>query len=332
TGARPAELRRRINNATLPEAGTVHVEELADPYLLYFWNSNVRSTALVLNTKVSANDPATEITGMVRWLLMARRNGRWGNTQENAIAMQALVNYYRKYESVVPNFTATIKLGARDLLKETFKGRTTTSAVKDVPMAQLSVDAAAKEISVHRDGEGTAFYSARLTYAPDATTLTERDNGFRIRRQYAVLRDGQAGTAAESFNAGDLIRVTLAFDLPKERRYVAVTEPIPAGFEAVESWFATTAADVARATDEQDGSSDRSWDQIWKRGTFDHVERHDDRVQLFATRLADGHHEFSYVVRATTAGTFVVAPSRVEEMYSPEISGRSSTQTIEVKR
>jgi hypothetical protein len=71
---------------------------------------------------------------------------------------------------------------------------------------------------------------------------------------------------------------------------------------------------------------------VWRRGTFDHVERHDDRVELFATRLAEGHHEFSYVVRATTAGTFVVAPTRVEEMYSPEISGRAATATIEVKR
>ncbi len=38
TGDRPAELRRRIENAILPEAGMQHVEELADPYLLYFWN------------------------------------------------------------------------------------------------------------------------------------------------------------------------------------------------------------------------------------------------------------------------------------------------------
>jgi uncharacterized protein YfaS (alpha-2-macroglobulin family) len=331
-GARPAEIRRRINNAMLPEAGTLHVEELADPYLLYFWNSNVRSTAIVLNSKVRASEPQTDISRMVRWLMTARKNGRWGNTQENAIAMQALVNYYRRYESVTPNFSATVRLGARDLVHETFKGRTTTSAVKEIPMAELAQLASANEITVHRDGEGTAFFNARLTYAPDAARLTARDNGFHVERHYAALHDGQAGAPAESFSAGDLVRVTLALDLPKERRYVAVTDPLPAGFEPVESWFATTAADVAKATDEQDGTSEPRWDQVWRRGSFDHVERHDDRVLLFATRLADGHHEFSYIVRATTAGTFVVAPSRVEEMYSPEVSGRASTQTIEVKR
>lgn len=335
TGARPAELRRRIENAILPEAGTQHVEELADPYLLYFWNSNIRTTSLVLTAKVKDAAASSDVTGMVRWLLAARKNGRWGNTQENAVAMKALVDYYRKYESVVPDFTATIALGAKALLREAFKGRTTTSAVKDIPIAQLPPEASS-ELVVRRDGAGTAFYSARLTYAPDAATLTSRDNGFRVERRYAVVTDGndagKDGPAAESFSAGDLIRVTLVLDLPKERRYVALTDPLPAGVDPVESWFATTAREVAKATDQQDGQAQSSWNHIWERGTFDHVERHDDRVQLFATRLAEGRHEFSYIVRATTAGTFVVSPTRVEEMYSPEVSGRGATQTIQVGR
>jgi uncharacterized protein YfaS (alpha-2-macroglobulin family) len=266
----------------------------------------------------------------------ARRNGRWGNTQENAIAMKALVDYYRKYESVAPDFTATLSLGAKEMVRETFKGRTTTSVVKEVPMAQLPAMAAnVTDIIVRREGAGTAFYNARLTYAPDLAKVSARDNGFRIERRYQVIRERQGaadGPPAESFAVGDLVRVTLTFELPKERRYVAATDPIPAGFEPVESWFATTAADVAKATDQQDGASESTWDSIWKRGTFDHVERHDDRVELYATRLADGRHEFSYVVRATTAGTFTVAPPRVEEMYSPEVSGRGTTQTIEVVR
>ena len=71
---------------------------------------------------------------------------------------------------------------------------------------------------------------------------------------------------------------------------------------------------------------------MWRRGTFDHVERHDDRVLLFATRLSEGHHEFSYVVRATTAGTFQAAPARVEEMYEPEVSAARRRRAMEMKR
>ena len=86
---------------------------------------------------------------------------------------------------------------------------------------------------------------------------------------------------------------------------MAVTDPLPAGFEAVESWFATTARDLAAAQDQQtnDGGDADDWQNWWRYSGFDHVERHDDRVQLFATRLGEGEHAFSYIVRATTAGT-----------------------------
>jgi uncharacterized protein YfaS (alpha-2-macroglobulin family) len=83
-------------------------------------------------------------------------------------------------------------------------------------------------------------------------------------------------------------------------------------------------------TDNDDAGS--SWESWWQRGGFDHVERHDDRVELFATRLAEGRHTFTYVVRATTAGTFRTAPARAEEMYSPEIFGRTPTAVITVQR
>ena len=53
---------------------------------------------------------------------------------------------------------------------------------------------------------------------------------------------------------------------------------------------------------------------------------------LFGTRLGEGQHEFTYIVRATTAGTFKTAPAHVEEMYEPEIFGRTQTAIVEVKR
>ena len=116
TGARLAELRRRMANAVLPEAGSVHVEELSDPYLLWFWNSNIRSTSVVLDTLVhasDASDAAPEITGMVRWLMAARKNGRWGNTQENAVRDAGARRLLPASTRPVPNFTALVKLGTR---------------------------------------------------------------------------------------------------------------------------------------------------------------------------------------------------------------------------
>jgi uncharacterized protein YfaS (alpha-2-macroglobulin family) len=152
----------------------------------------------------------------------------------------------------------------------------------------------------------------------------------RIERAYAPYVETGTRPASTSYKAGDLVRITLTLNLTKERRFVAVTDPLPAGFEPVESWFATTAASLAGATDQQETSSD--WFAWWQRGGFDYVERHDDRVNLFATRLSTGRHTFSYIVRATTAGTFRTAPAHAEEMYEPEVFGRTATTVIEVKK
>lgn len=341
SGQRIDDLRRRMSNAVLPEGGSAHVEELADPYLLWFWNSNVRSTSIVLNTLVRANAPATSITPMVRWMMAARKGGRWGNTQENAYAMESLVNYYRKYESTVPNFSAVVKVGSDEIAHEQFRSRSAESKSVDLPMPQVLAKGAggsSQLVTFTREGAGTLFYATRLRYAADVLYQQGLDSGFRIERRYEPYVENGSKPASTSYKAGDLVRVILTFRLTKERRFVAVTDPIPAGFETVESWFATTARTVASQQDRQttpEGEvrdDEDSWDAFWKFGEFDHVERHDDRVQLFATRLSEGSHEFSYIVRATTAGTFRTAPARAEEMYEPEVFGRTATAIIEVKR
>ncbi len=250
---------------------------------------------------------------LVRWLMTARRNGRWGNTQENAHAMAALVAYYRKYEPTVPDFRAVVTLGARELARDEFRGRSAEASASSLPMAQVLAAGApgtTVPLTFTREGAGTLYYAARLTYAADALHLQGLDAGFQVERRYEPFVEQGTRPAAASYAAGDLVRVTLTFNLTKERRFVAVTDPLPAGFEAVESWFQTTARDLAAAQDRQvnDGGDASDWRAWWRHSGFDRVERHDDRIQLFATRLGEGLHEFSYIVRATTAGTLPDGP------------------------
>ena len=321
-------------NAVLPEGGSAHVEELSDPYLLWFWNSNVRSTAIVLNSLVRASAPLEQIRPIVRWMMEVRRNGRWGNTQENAYAMESLVAYYRRYETTVPDFSAVVSFGDRELAREEFRGRSTASTISQLAMPEVlgaAPPGSERPLTVARAGAGTLFYTTRLRYAADELHQDGLDAGIRVERSYAPFVEKGTRPAATTYKAGDLVRVTLSLQLTKERRFVALTDPLPAGFEPLESWFATTAqalGNVERQRDDGEGS----WEAWWERGGFDHVERHDDRVQLFATRLAEGEHEFTYVARATTAGAYRTAPARAEEMYEPEVFGRTATATVTVER
>src|SRR5438067_6241632 len=136
-GQRVDDLARRITNAILPEGGSAHVEELADPYVIYYWNSNIRSTAIALGTLTRHGESEMMVKQMVRWLMQVRKGGRWGNTQENVWAMESLVDYYRKYERETPDFGAVVTLGSEALARDEFRGRSTEAKSHDVPMQTI---------------------------------------------------------------------------------------------------------------------------------------------------------------------------------------------------
>jgi uncharacterized protein YfaS (alpha-2-macroglobulin family) len=57
----------------------------------------------------------------------------------------------------------------------------------------------------------------------------------------------------------------------------------------------------------------------------------DERAEAFAALLWDGVYDYAYVTRATTPGQFVVPPAKAEEMYSPEVFGRSASDQLIVE-
>jgi uncharacterized protein YfaS (alpha-2-macroglobulin family) len=330
-GARYDDVVRRLANALRVEGDRAHVEEIDDDALMWLWNSNVRSTALVLDGFVRRGDQPLHVPRLVRSLLGARQNGRWRNTQENATALEALVRYYKTFEAEPPDFSASVTLGPRAIGSARFQGRSTVAQQVRLAMPDLLrriAQGAEHELTIARAGTGRVYYTARLQFVP-LEPPPPSDQGIHLERRYERYVEGGEGPVSTTFNAGDLVRVTLAVTLPKERRFVAVSDMLPAGFEAVDGWFRTTAGDLARDASQQ--PSNTSWIEYWRRGGFEHVEKHDDRVLLFATRLSEGRHEFSYLVRATTSGTFQAAGTWAEEMYAPEVNGRTAAATVVIK-
>jgi uncharacterized protein YfaS (alpha-2-macroglobulin family) len=113
-----------------------------------------------------------------------------------------------------------------------------------------------------------------------------------------------------------------------QRTHVALVDPLPAGLEALNPALATTPNVPPDDTGTQPPSlySDTWWYGTW----FDHQNLRDDRAEAFATYLPAGVYDYTYVATATTPGTFVVPPTRAEEMYAPETFGRASTETVVV--
>ena len=114
-----------------------------------------------------------------------------------------------------------------------------------------------------------------------------------------------------TFEVGDIVSVTLTLTTEGARDYVVVNDPVPSGLEVIDTRLKTVALS-------QRTHSRPNW---WS--DFDHIELRSDRVLLFADQLSPGVYTFTYLARATTAGKFVRVGARVEEMYQPNISGRS---------
>jgi alpha-2-macroglobulin len=104
---------------------------------------------------------------------------------------------------------------------------------------------------------------------------------------------------------------------------VALVDPMPAGLEPLNPMLAVTGP---VPVDEEPGNRTYWWWQ-W----FEHQNLRDDRAEAFTSLLPAGTYEYTYVARATTPGTFVVPPTKAEEIYAPETFGRSATDTVIVE-
>jgi uncharacterized protein YfaS (alpha-2-macroglobulin family) len=154
--------------------------------------------------------------------------------------------------------------------------------------------------------------------------MTAMDQGISVVKDIMTLD----GNPVESIPAGTLAVVTLKVILAQESLFVVLEDPLPAGFEAVNPTFLTESEERQKHLEVLSGAT--GWRRWWQ--GFNHIEMHDDRVLLFADSLTPGIHTHRYLVRALTYGTFSAPGTQIEEMYSPEVFGRSKELTIKIVR
>ena len=64
---------------------------------------------------------------------------------------------------------------------------------------------------------------------------------------------------------------------------------------------------------------------------WSNTELRDDKVALFADYLSRGTYEYSYMMRASVSGDFSVLPTVAQQMYEPDVFGRSGGAEFSVK-
>lgn len=294
--------------------------------------SDRRTDGIVLDALIRMDPDSDLVPKVVNGLIANQRRGRWGNVQENAFILLALRAYYDAYESTTPDFVAQVWLGDTYAAATEHRGRSIDTQRTHVAMADL-IGRDDADITVAKDGAGRLYYRLGLRYAPESLVLDPRDEGFVVERTYEAIDDpadvrrGADGTWR--IRAGSNIRVVLTMVADGRRTNVALVDPVPAGLEILNPDLATA---VAVAPDEVgDGGGPIPLARDWWWGTwYDHQNQRDDRAEAYASHLPAGTYRYTYVARATTPGTFVTPPSRAEEIYTPEVFGRSASATVVV--
>jgi uncharacterized protein YfaS (alpha-2-macroglobulin family) len=283
----------------------------------YSWyDDRVVAQAEALRLELARNADGETVDRVTRSLLDLRRNGSFGCACENAAALNALVDLASRERPA--NFTAMAALGAKTIVTEHFSGARTPERRASVPMRDLP--AGGSRLALSKTGTGTLHYAATYTYRL-AGNAPGRLNGLRVTR---VVHEANAAAAIAQMG---LLAATASLTLPPAHVYdvelqivtdhpverVLITDQLPAGFEAVDTSFATSSKAVK--TPESD----------WKIGD---QQIRTDRIEAYADHLDAGIYRLHYLVRSVTPGTFSWPGADAHLIDRPDEFGRSATSVV----
>jgi uncharacterized protein YfaS (alpha-2-macroglobulin family) len=327
-------IRKYVNNHTVETAGAANFTTGYDEQSYLLLSSDRRTDAILLDALILDNPKSDLIVKLVNGLLANRTRGRWGNTQDNVFVLLALDRYFNTFENQTPEFVAQIWLGNTYAGSQQFSGRSTDRQQTNIPMTYL-VDPAlgggvTQNLVLSKDGAGRLYYRLGLRYAPTDLNLKSLDMGFVVQRSYEGLDDPTDVTRTADgiwhIKAGARVRVKLTMVADNRRYHVALADPLPAGLEIVNPGLA-----VSGSVPQDPGSPGYRYGWWWWGTWYEHQNLRDERAEAFTSLLWEGVYQYSYTARATTPGKFIVPPAKAEEMYSPEVFGRSASDIVIVE-
>jgi len=310
------------NAAILSSTGN-HWEEKGTDY--WNWNTDTRTTAIILDamSKLDKGNPLN--ANAARWLMSNRTNGHWSSTQETAWTLIGLTDW----------MVASGELNADYAYAVTFNGNPVGEgkANKDTlsQTNQLSIDITemlkdgVNRLAISRDaGPGNLYYTAFLNVSLPVDQIQPLERGIMVQRDYFLLED--RSKPVNQAKQGDLVLVRLTVVAPHTLHYVVINDALPAGLEAVDQSLETNQQSVA--------PNQYKWDDLiykgWGWWLFDHIQYHDERVELSAAELPPGTYVYSYLARASTIGSFKVVPPTAQEFYFPDVYGRGAGSQFDV--
>lgn len=269
------------------------------------FNSSTRSAAIILSLWLDLDPENPAVLGLVQRLKETRIAGRWDTTQDNALAVMALGQYYRRVAQDHLPFVACIHCAS------------TNNVVvfdQDHPAHVELAEAPVGGVLISNAGPGTAYLFMCAKGIPMDAELEERDSQIKVRRQ---LLDSQGNVVQNrEFRQGELVVVEWTLEADRFTDNIVVEDLLPAGLE-VENAQLKTALVVP-------------WAKEKSSLPLRHLETRDDRVLGFVGEFS-GTKKFYYTVRAVSKGSFDYPAIKASCMYDSGISSINGRGHVSVK-
>ncbi len=312
-----------LNNAAILSATGTHWEEGTVDY--WNWNTDTRTTAIVLSA-LSYIDPKNPLNAnAVRWLMSSRTNGHWNGTQETSWTLMALTHWMEASGELNANYQYAVAFNGERIGGGVANADTLRDTLNlQVDLSQFLKDQANRLAFARDEGSGTLYYTAHLKVSLPVEQTKALDRGIIVSRSYYYPND--PNTPVTSVKQGDIVLVRVTVVAPNDLHFVVVDDPLPAGMEAIDQSLNTSPQNIAPTTVTWEDMYFKGWGWWW----FDHVEMRDERVSFSADYLPAGTYLYSYLARASTPGTFNVIPTTAQEFYFPEVYGRGDGSVFTV--
>ena len=303
-----AALSRLHTFITMDHANAV----LTTPPHEHGWWTNDHPTVLsaAIYAFSKAHDPLAD--QLVDALIHERaHDGTWGYTFNNMWALSALSAYVKEHRANHFPISGRVMFGDRELGIFSFANGTALSQMI-VFGNELAPNAAARAITITAPAGSGVHYNVRLHYALDMSHA-HRDSAHVTMKR--VVTDAMTGNEVTQFHVGQVLRIKVDVTADADIRELAVTDPLPAAFEAIDTHFATEI--------NTNDASDDAW--FWS-----NRELRDNRVSFMSDMFTHGERQLEYLVRVTRAGHFVRPASHAEAMYQDDIFYHGDTTWLDV--
>ena len=309
-------------NGAITSANGTHWEEAETDY--WNWNTDTRTTAIVLEALVTLRPDSDLIPNVVRWLMVARTADAWETTQETAWAVMALTDWMVVSGELNPDYTYSATFNGETLHEgQALPENVKESAELRVDVADMLADQINELVIARGDGPGVLYYTAYLRVYLPVPEIEPLNRGIIVERRYV---NPETGETVNEARVGELIQVRLTIIAPNDLHYAIIEDPIPAGTEGVDPGLETSQQiGTQPGLDDSDPLS-RGWGWWW----FSNIEFRDEKVVLFSTYLPAGTYEYVYNIRAGLEGVYNVIPTTGQEFYFPEVYGRGAGSVFTV--